>query len=178
MAKKTSRELVIDASIARASGPPHGTHPCSRICREVLKAVLSVCHRIVLTRHIRDEWMTHQSAFARDWFVEMQARRKVVLKGDGVQDDLRHSVIAVSGSEKKRRAMLKDIILIEAAYQADRTVLSLDDYVRRCYGSCAEQVALLREIIWLNPVHAEHNVCEWLMRGAKNHARLRLGRLD
>ena len=76
MAKCASRVLVIDASIARAAGDL-SKHPTSRNCCEFLQAVLDLCHRMVLTPPIREEWNKHRSRFASKWRVSMMARKKI-----------------------------------------------------------------------------------------------------
>jgi len=63
--------LVIDASIAHAAGVT-SKHPTDQKCCEFLQAVLDVCHRMVLTAPIREEWNKHQSGFARMWRVSMR----------------------------------------------------------------------------------------------------------
>ena len=87
MAKVRSRMLVIDASIAMAAGE-RSMHPTSRNCREFLQAVLAVCHRMVLTKPIQEEWNEHQSAFARRWRTAMMARKKI----DWVEISARNSL--------------------------------------------------------------------------------------
>jgi hypothetical protein len=50
---KVSKLLVIDASIARSCGAPNATFPTSKNCRDFLNAVLTICHRMVLTDDIK-----------------------------------------------------------------------------------------------------------------------------
>jgi hypothetical protein len=69
---------VIDASIAHAAGEV-SMHPTSRNCREFLQAVLVICHRMVLTPRIQQEWSKHESRFARTWRKSMMARKKIEL---------------------------------------------------------------------------------------------------
>ncbi|NJN67655.1 MAG: hypothetical protein HC884_13555 [Chloroflexaceae bacterium] len=76
MAVKSSRQLVIDANVASAAGDK-GTGP-SKACRAFLEEVRKVCHRMVLTPAIKDEWDRHQSPFARRWRVAMQSKKKMV----------------------------------------------------------------------------------------------------
>lgn len=45
MASRSSKRLVIDASVARASGGDDAIFPASKHCRDVLLATLCVCHR-------------------------------------------------------------------------------------------------------------------------------------
>ncbi|HLG99155.1 MAG TPA: hypothetical protein VKX49_22785 [Bryobacteraceae bacterium] len=54
MAKKISRRLVIDASVARSATMSNDS--TSTACREFLQEVLRVCHRVVLTPEIEQEW--------------------------------------------------------------------------------------------------------------------------
>src|SRR4051794_12743935 len=122
MAAKTSRRLVIDASVARSSGGEDATFPTSKHCRDFLKAVLSICHRIVLTPEIQAEWHKHQSNFARRWLVSMFARKKVEQAGSITKQDPRDNIHAATENEKARAAMLKDIHLLEAAIATDETV--------------------------------------------------------
>jgi hypothetical protein len=77
MPTKISRRLVIDASVARSSGGEAATYPTSKHCRDFLKATLKICHRVVMTPDIMEEWRAHQSGFARRWRVSMEARKKV-----------------------------------------------------------------------------------------------------
>ena len=49
MADKVSKRLVIDASVARAAGGEDATYPISVSCRDFLKAVLDLSHRVVMT---------------------------------------------------------------------------------------------------------------------------------
>ncbi len=73
MAKIRSRLLVVDASIASAAGDV-STHPTSRRCRDFLLAIREICHQIVMTAPIQQEWDKHQS---RAWF--KNARFRVTL---------------------------------------------------------------------------------------------------
>ena len=50
--------LVVDANLLRAAG--HSEGPASRI-RERLEAILTVCHRVLLSEECRDEWDKHAS---------------------------------------------------------------------------------------------------------------------
>jgi hypothetical protein len=128
VAKVRSRVLVIDASIARASGDT-SRHPTAQNCCEFLEAMLSPCHRMALTPPIQDEWNKHQSRFARTWRTSMMARKKI----DIVQAAPEHSLekrITPAERDKSIAAILeKDHRLIEAALATERRVASLDDQV-------------------------------------------------
>jgi hypothetical protein len=84
MVKKDSKLLVIDASVGRAAGGENATAPTSVNCREFLKSVLFICHRVVMTPEIKEEWKTHQSNFSREWRCQMVARKLSPIKSYGI----------------------------------------------------------------------------------------------
>lgn len=49
MPEKISKRLVIDASVARSAGKKDATDPRSVRCRDFLKTVLEISHRVVMT---------------------------------------------------------------------------------------------------------------------------------
>jgi hypothetical protein len=79
---------------------------------------------------------------------------------------LHDKIIKIMSNEKHRDAMLKDVLLIEAALATDETVLSLDEVVRGLFSGLCHQVKQINEIIWVNPVIAEEKCIEWLREGA------------
>lgn len=176
MSAKRSKRLVIDASIARAAGGPDATFPTSKHCRDFLQDVVTICHRIVMTTEINEEWRRHQSTFARRWLVSMYARKKVYWE-DTVQPDanLRARISQAATSEAGRAALLKDCCLVEAALATDWTVTSLDDRVRQLLGDVAQQLGELRPIVWVNPDVQEENCHRWLQTGADPERERQLG---
>lgn len=176
MAAKTSRRLVIDASVARSSGGEDATFPTSKHCRDFLKAVLSICHRIVLTPEIRAEWHKHQSSFARKWLVSMFARKKVEQAGSVVNQELRDKIQDAAEGEKSWNAMLKDIHLLEAALATDKTVIALDEAVRDLFTRSSESVGIIRAIVWVNPDITSEEPLKWLELGARTDKERWLGR--
>ena len=126
-----------------------------------------ICHRIVMTTDINEEWRRHQSAFARRWLVSMYARKKVYWD-DTVQPDanLRARISQAATSEAGRTALLKDCCLVEAALATGRTVTSLDERVRQLLGEVAKQRSELRPIVWVNPDLREEGCSAWLQAGA------------
>jgi hypothetical protein len=56
---------------------------------------------------------------------------------------------------------MKDLHLIEAALQADRIVVSLDENARILL-----QVQELNTIMWVNPVSEHRRIQSWLEQGA------------
>jgi hypothetical protein len=177
MAAKVSKRLVIDASIAHSAGGEGATYPTSVHCRDFLKAVLEICHQVVMTPDIREEWNRHQSNFARTWLRTMVAKRKFEFLDIPVNDELWDKIDQISDSNKHRAEMFKDLRLIEAAIATDRIVISLDDNTaRRFFGRVAVQVDELKEIVWVNPAKIEEEKpIEWLEKGAEAQSDRLLG---
>lgn len=166
MRAKGPRRLVVDASIARAAGGEDAVHPLPKRCRDFLRAMLSTGHRAVLTPAVSAEWKKHESLFARQWRVAMLARKRLELIEAREDRALREAVDEAAATERGRRAMAKDLHLVEAARETDRTVASLDDTVRALFAAASAEVRSLRGIVWVNPSH-EGEACEaWLAAGA------------
>ena len=168
MAKRTSRRLVIDASIVHAAGPEGATFPTSKNCRDFLKAVLTICHRVVMTPEIRDEWAPHKSSFARKWRVSMEAKKKVYrTPGSVVDDELREKISNAASSDRERGALSKDTLLIEAALATDGAIAALDGAAFRGFRKVANSVRKIGRIVWVNPDKADERAIAWLEKGAR-----------
>jgi hypothetical protein len=168
MKAKESKRLVIDASVARACGGPQATYPRSVHCRDFLENVLNICHRVVMTSDIRDEWNKHQSRFAREWLTRMVQKRKLVpLKDFSIDQMLWKNLEDSAATDKERQQIVKDICLLEAALATDKRIISLDDKTARKYFSrAAQQIKPLQDIVWVNPELEEENSISWLTQGA------------
>ncbi|MBI3302030.1 MAG: hypothetical protein HYZ72_08145 [Deltaproteobacteria bacterium] len=107
----------------------------------------------------------------------MVARKKVHYLDSVVSDDLRDRIlrVAVQAREGEREALRKDFLLIEAALATDRTVISLDDRVRKLFAVAARSVGELRKVVWVNPEQTEEQAVLWLENGAKPEMRYLLG---
>ncbi len=166
-ASNLMRNLVIDANVARASGGETAIHPTSKRCRDFLRSVLDVCHRIVMTDDLIHEWNNHQSRFARRWRTQMTSRKKVIRIDVKPDRELRTKLKRVGSSNTKLNAMLKDIHLIEAAETTDKTIISLDDAVRELFRTASGTDAQLKHIVWVNPSKTKERPLDWLQKGAK-----------
>lgn len=167
-AKVSSKRLVIDASVTRSSGGSEAIHPTSVNCRNFLLAVLEICHRVVMTPGIRQEWDNHQSRFAREWLRRMVAKKKLVALPDlPVDVELWSKVEALAESDGQWAQMAKDMRLIEAAIATDKTIVSLDENTaRKLFGKAATQIQAMQSIIWVNPDKPEEQCLDWLQKGA------------
>jgi hypothetical protein len=156
--------LVIDACVASAAGGEDAKHPVSRACRDFLREMLGLPHKIVRTDEIWEEWRKHKSIFARTWLSSMNARKRVH-RIQVLQDaDLR--LFASACGEKDAAAMLKDCHLVEAAKAADRVVVSQEKVARELFSNASDSVGWLQTIAWVNPTKAAENPIEWLQKGA------------
>jgi hypothetical protein len=97
----------------------------------------------------------------------MVARKRVCWIEAPPDEELRRKIEQGTAHERKRNAMLKDIHLVEAALQADKIVVSLDETVRGCFHETAERETVLRTLMWVNPCREEETPVEWLHGGAK-----------
>jgi len=173
---KVSKLLVIDASVARSCGAPNATFPTSKNCRDFLNEVLTVCHRMVLTNDIKEEWDEHQSIYAKKWRSVMVAKKQVVYRLDIVADQtLRDKLDKVAESDRPREAMWKDCHLLEAAIATDKIVISLDEKARNPFDKAAKSIKELQEIMWVNPDKSEENTLVWLSNGAAIEKKRQLG---
>ncbi|HXA68113.1 MAG TPA: hypothetical protein VNV82_23325 [Bryobacteraceae bacterium] len=91
----------------------------------------------------------------------MYARKKVVELKVTVDEDFRQRLSGPGRNPEQRAAMPKDLHLIEAALQADRIVVSLDENAHMLF-----QVQELNSIIWVNPVSEQPRMQSWLEQGA------------
>jgi hypothetical protein len=167
MIKRASRQLVVDTSIIRSAGPKEAANPTSKHCRDTLVDILTICHHIVMTPDIQEEWNKHQSGFARTWRVSMVAHRKLDLIRVAPDTALRERLQRVVKRSRSAEAMLKDCRLIEAAMSADQIVLSLDETVRALFAGASHTVGEIGHIIWVNPDIEEDKCAQWLADGAK-----------
>ena len=166
MRARDSKQLVIDADVARASGSETATHPRAEHCRDFLNAVLSLSHRIVMTEKINNEWKNHQSRFARRWRVPMDARKKINRIDPPEDEELQAKVTTTTNNTDEIEAIQKDFHLLQAALATDQTVISLDETVRQLFKQASQQVGEIRNIIWVNPDRTEEQPITWLQNGA------------
>lgn len=166
MAESHSTWLVLDASLARAAGGEAKTDPTSAHCRDFLKHVLSICHRLVMTDEIRDEWKRHESTFARTWRTALTARGKVTFIDAPADRTLRDRVEACFEDHATRQAAWKDCCLLEAALASQMRIGSLDEKARDAFARAARHVPEIAEVVWVNPAKSEDNALNWLVQGA------------
>ncbi|MDE0085234.1 MAG: hypothetical protein OXU23_05945 [Candidatus Poribacteria bacterium] len=175
MRARNSKRLVIDADVVCASSNKDVQDPRPINCRDFLKEVLSRNYRVVLTKEINDEWKRHRSGFALEWRTSMDARRRVDRIDPPEYDELQDKVTNTADNENEIEVMQKDLHLLEAAIETDKTIISLDETVRELFARATQQVGEIRGIIWVNPdMTTEEQPITWLQNGAPSEAHRQL----
>ena len=167
MLKKDSKRLVVDADVAQAAGSTTTIHPLAINCRDFLIQLRMQNHQLVLSKDLSEEWKGHQSRFARRWRLSMDARKRVVRIKNSEDNQLRNTITTLSSNSNEIEVMQKDIHLLEAALETDKTVTSLDQTVRTLFAKASQQVNAIRMIIWVNPNRiTDEQPIVWLKNGA------------
>jgi len=166
---KRARRLVVDASVAGAAGGKTATAPTSTGCRNfllTLRQETDCC--VVMPPKLKDEWDKHKSVFASRWLVAMASRGRVIFIDVPLSNRMRREIERVAATKRSEvDALRKDFHLVEAAIAHDRTVVSLDELVRRLFKAAALSVAAIKRVVWVNPVNAAEQPLVWLRNGAK-----------
>jgi len=165
---KFSRRLVIDSDVMQSAGGAKAGDSTSIRCREILRTILKVCHRVVETPEIVEEQRRHLSRFSRTWLVHMNGPKKVDDLGSVKNPVLRSRIRKrLRLKPKQYQALLKDLFLIEAALVSDKIVISREEEVRRLLGQAAQELPELGDITWVNPDDPAFDCIVWLEQGAK-----------
>ncbi len=189
---------MIDASVARAARGPGATVSPSPECTQFLRDVLDVCHRVVMSDEIKNEWTKHRSPFANEWLTIMirRIKRKPV---DSASPSLEERIAgAILESEQLRTSfsvprnlktvhgvlgsvqlahLFKDLHLVEAGLSTDRIVASLDDRAKRGFSRLSASIQEFRDLIWVNPA-TDVDLSDWLESGADFDDSLTLERVQ
>ena len=120
----------------------------SSSCRNCLEAIRRICHRVAVTPVIGEEWDRHMSRFSRKWRRSMAARRKPLQPVPAAALALETEGL----SEKDAQAIEKDRCLLEAAFSADRIIVTRDDALRSALSRTPKGTKLVSTITWINPV--------------------------
>lgn len=168
MANKNSKRLVIDTSVARGAGGENAVHPESKDCRDFLKEVLDICHKIVVNPEMKEEWNKHESKFFRKWRVQMVAKRNFIYVDNDDESflEIKAQIESLAKTYENREAMEKDCFLLELALAHDKIVISNDEKVRNLFQEISAQVIEIRDVNWINPIKPEETPLDWLKNGA------------
>ena len=169
MPAKKAWRLVVDASVASAAGGKTATATAPKRCRDFLSALRDETGcQVVMPPTLRDEWEDHMSGFTRVWLRNMTQRGRVIPKDVSPSTKMRREIVRAAAKKKSEAAALqKDFHLVEAAIAYDRTVISLDEEVRRLFKAAAHGIAAIEKVVWVNPVKPAEKPIEWLRGGAR-----------
>ena len=160
--------LVIDADVARAAGGEKATAIVSVNCTHFLQTFQNdTTHHIVMTTKLSKEWEKHQSNYTTAWLANMIATKRFHVIKLSDNQLLYNKIFVLSNPESEINEMLKDIHLLEIALITDKTIISLDETVRKLFAKASNQVGEIKSIIWVNPVKIEsEQAIDWLKAGA------------
>ena len=171
-----SRRLVIDASIGMAAGGTDAQNNLSVCCRDVLLIVLDFRHRVTMSHEMLEEWHRHASRFSSTWLRQMISRKRVHWIGeDDEYESLLRQIRKLALLRSDLAPIEKDAHLPAAALRSDKAVLALDEEVRKCLAAVCSNMALLREVVWVNPVRPTEKCADWLKKGAYSDEGRNLG---
>lgn len=155
---RTSKLLVVDASIMAAAGGEAATDPTPAHARDALKAILAICHKVCLSPALSEEWKRHQSRFARRWLTQMYTARKVIAHEPPACHEILADIRTFHAiAQSDIAAVEKDIHLIAAALAADRAVLSWDHRVaiairKVCVDTTTITSKSVSHVLWIDPI--------------------------
>lgn len=176
MSKKVTpraRQLIVDADIIHAASG--SINDLSTRCREVLAIIQQAGHEVVRTPAIEAEWNDHASRHALRWMVEMESRRRLI--------DVEESDTGIAGAiarlpvlAPERKIMLKDCHLLEAALASEQRIVSNDEAAYFHFYNASGSISQLRVIMWVSPTRNADACAEWLVTGAKEETKRKIGR--
>lgn len=166
------RSLVIDACVARSCGD--GCNAAAA-CTRFLDAVLASGLRMVMTTPLQEEWAEHANGYALSWLYAMETRRRLDRIKCRQNPRLRKSMKRIARDPGVLGIVMKDVFLVEAALQTDKTVASLDDEARYHFAHISHYIGVLARVIWVNPATQSDSVITWVQQGAARDRKWMLG---
>jgi hypothetical protein len=116
-----------------------------------LEAIKRICHHVVSTPEIREEWREHQSRYFSDWIVSMYSRKKVTPLGSIQSDELRRAIDRSSMSPNDQGIVEKDALIINAALASDMIIVTQDGELKRAMARYPRLESISGRITWVNP---------------------------
>jgi hypothetical protein len=127
-----------------------------------------------MTPELQAEWQRHATRFMTRWLAMMEQRCRVRRERDRRISDLRDAVSKFVQEAEKRRVILKDIHITEAAILLGFAVFSFDDKQRRVLLELSSNYQLVGSVQWFNPESDAGESMNWLEGGGVNRAVCRL----
>lgn len=164
------KRLVIDADIMRASKDPEecneGDHYRSKICGSTLDEIKKNKLLIVINRKIIKQWKDNNSRYASRWVTAMLSS-ELYFKQD-YSGDLEITIQTIIGMQRsKKKLLLKDAHLLEAAYKTDYLLLSMDGNTMNLVMIHLVDCYSIADIMWINPENDTYDCISWIQNGAE-----------
>ncbi|MBI4567042.1 MAG: hypothetical protein HY719_01445 [Planctomycetes bacterium] len=142
--------IVVDASVARGAGRTEA--PLGKQCRRTLKEICNVCHRILMTPEIKEQWNREASDFARKWKTRMQSLNKIVRVGSrALLTNPPVEIDTAAISQNDRVPIEKDKFLIQAAVRGERVIVTGDRSFQESWQRHADKFPHVPKITWFCP---------------------------
>ena len=170
-----SRQIVVDIDILRAAGDSLKVDLRSNACRKFLISILDICHRVVISEALIEEWERNRARFASRWLNQMFGHKKIETIEQIENMVIRKKIQKYCVDKNIRNIILKDFHLCETALKSDSIIASMDDSVRKHLSILSKQVHEIGDIIWVNPENPEEGTLTWLQNGAKYEKSRTLG---
>ncbi|RYY20435.1 MAG: hypothetical protein EOO36_03310 [Cytophagaceae bacterium] len=155
---------MVDTNVARSAS--ESQHPVSDACRQVLEAIMTNQHRVVLSATQYWEWQKHQSGYAKAWLTRMMGKKLHVVLTPEPDSGLADSIHKLECTGKARAEMLKDVHLLESALATDHAVVSQETNVLGLFITHAQPLRIPRPVAWVNPIENTPTCTSWLEAGA------------
>lgn len=164
--------LVVDASVARSATAGPGGGGAAARSTAALEAIRDSENRVAFNAELNQEWLRHQGAFGRSWFMQMLSTRRVerVSRTWEGQDALLTAAGDLAGNNPE--AVAKDAHLVSLAMVTDQRVVSNDTRQRTLLARLLPQVPELGGLYWTSPM--DRSTVPWLAEGAPANENLTL----
>jgi hypothetical protein len=178
MSRWNSKQIVVDANIARGSSNDKMFNPISGDLgaqnRQCLQAIWEERHFAVFSLTLRDEWNRHASSHAKRWLRNMEQKSRIVPE-DGEQfAELADPACACLPTAGEKAALAKDFHLIQSALATGQLILSNEVLFPRYVALACGVVQELTSLYYANPV-VEGDPCRlWIKAGAEKTADRRI----
>nr|WP_314860783.1 hypothetical protein [uncultured Undibacterium sp.] len=145
--KFNSKDIVIDADIARSSGVTE--HPISRNSRVVLQAIINSDLKVVFCSALLDEWKKHKSRFATQWLSSMVAKKRFIIVSPPMIT--RNEIDNAQIKEDMRDIARKDAHIIDIAISCSKLIASNDSTARNVFCEIALNSKIFDDLFWIVP---------------------------
>lgn len=160
MPARNPKRLVLDTVVLQRAGTSNSG---AQACADALTEIRDLHHLVVRTPSLAREWAEHKTRLMTTWLAFMHSRKRIVELPDEVWPELRAELEGMT-VQHGRLAATKDLLLVEAAHQADGIILSCDERARKAYCRLSHSFSEIAYLRWVNPERYAGTV-RWLRDG-------------